>query len=126
MALRGVRAYPLAKRPRGTRWRGRMNKKEKHVLYYCGILSAFFVIAPSASAAEPSREPSFLHGLGEVIDGLVLELPKTILEGTLGGPPVVGTVIGALAGTAQAAQKTVAGVLEMSEGFDPWETKRRQ
>ncbi len=79
---------------------------------------------PNAFAAAEQSEPSFLHGVGQVIDGLVFELPKTVLEATLEGPPVVGTAIGLLAGAARAAQKTVGGIVEMSAGFDPWGTKR--
>ena len=86
-----------------------------------GILLAF----PSGvSAEEPQRDPSFLHGLGKMIDGIVLELPKNMLEGTLDGPPVVGTLLGALGGIARAGQKTVSGFLEMGAGFDPWGAKR--
>ncbi len=90
------------------------------------ILAAALLVAavPWAFAAEQS-DPSFLHGVGQVIDGLVLEFPKTVLDGTLEGPPVVGTVFGALAGVVRAGQKTVGGILEMSAGFDPWGTKRK-
>jgi len=75
--------------------------------------------------AAEKPEPSFLHGVGQVLDGLVFELPKTVFEATLEGPPVVGTAIGLLAGAARAAQKTVGGVVEMAAGFDPWGAKRR-
>ena len=80
---------------------------------------------PLAIAAE-EPEPSFLHGVAQVFGGLLFELPKTVLEATLEGPPVVGTAIGLLAGAARAAQKTVGGVVEMSAGFDPWGTKKRR
>ncbi len=67
-----------------------------------------------------------MHGAGQVVDGVLLELPKTVLEGTLEGPPVVGTLVGALAGVVRAAQKTAAGIAEMAEGFDPWGSKRKR
>jgi hypothetical protein len=82
--------------------------------------------APMAWAAEPDREPSFLHGAGQALAGLTFEWPKNILTGTLEGPPVVGTAFGILGGAARAAQKTVGGIVEMSQGFDPWGVKRRR
>ena len=69
-------------------------------------------------------EPNFGHGVGQVIDGVLFELPKTVLGATLEGPPVVGTMVGLLAGTARALQKTVGGVVEMATAFDPWGAKR--
>ena len=88
------------------------------------MLAGLLLGAATPALAEQQAEPSFLHGLGKTIDGLVLELPKTVLEGTLDGPPVLGTAFGVLGGMARAGQKTVAGILEMSAGFDPWGTKR--
>lgn len=79
-----------------------------------------------AYAEQPKESPSFLHGVGQMIDGLVLELPKNILDGTLTGPPVAGTLIGALGGCARAFQKTAAGFFEAAAGFDPWGTKKKE
>ena len=89
------------------------------------FLIVLFFLPARVWAAEEQADPNFLNGLGKAIDGLVLELPKTVLEGTLAGPPVVGTVMGALGGIARAGQKTFAGFMEMSAGFDPWGTKRK-
>jgi hypothetical protein len=80
--------------------------------------------APIASAAQTHAEPSFMHGAGQLLRGLIIELPKTVLDATLTGPPVVGTAVGLLAGVARAVQATVAGLVEMSAGFDPFEAKR--
>ena len=78
------------------------------------------------SPAMASEEaPSFLHGAGQVMGGLLFELPKTVFTETLDGPPVVGTAVGLLAGTARALQVTAAGFVEMARGFDPWGAKRR-
>ena len=87
------------------------------IVFACPLLSV--------AAAEPKPDPSFMHGLGQSVDGAVLELPKAILEGTLAGPPIVGTVMGALGGSVKALQTIVAGFIEMSAGFDPWGTKRK-
>jgi hypothetical protein len=70
-----------------------------------------------------SREPTFLHGLAQVIKGVVWELPKTTVDATLDGPPIAGTVIGLLAGAAAAVRTTWAGLHEMITVFDPWSTK---
>ena len=89
------------------------------------LVSAGMLMAPTVLlAAQQNPDPSFLHGLGKMIDGVVLEFPKNVLEGTLDGPPVVGTVFGALGGIIRASQKTVAGFVEMGAGFDPWGAKR--
>jgi len=100
----------------------------KAARFYGGaVILLLLAFSPVAFAAEEQQsDPSFLHGLGKVIDGVVLEFPKTVLEGTLAGPPVVGTVLAALGGIASAGQKTFSGLMEMSAGFDPWGIKRKR
>ena len=71
----------------------------------------------------PERNPSLLHGLGQVVKGLVFEFPKTVLDATLSGPPIVGTSVGILAGAAAMMRVTFAGLQEMVRGFDPWGIK---
>ncbi len=61
-----------------------------------------------------------------MIAGLAFELPKTVLDSTLSGPPVVGTLMGMLAGAIRALQMTVGGLKEISDGFDPWGIKQDQ
>ena len=67
-----------------------------------------------------------MHGAGQVVGGLLFELPKTVLEATMNEPPVIGTMVGLLAGTARALQKTVGGIVEMAAGFDPWSSRRNR
>ena len=88
------------------------------------LVLAMMLLHGSAEAAARQEPPSFTHGLGQMIWGLTMELPKTVAEATLNGPPVVGTAVGLLAGTSQAIQKTVAGFFEMAAGFNPWGAKR--
>ena len=78
--------------------------------------------APRLDAATDGA-PSLMEGLGKVVGGLVFEGPKTLLKETLENPPVVGTVMGLLAGVARALQVTASGIAEMSAAFDPWGTK---
>lgn len=87
---------------------------------------ALLVIARPASAAEAPRDPSFLHGAGAVVHGLIFEFPMTVIDGTLNGPPVAGTVVGAIAGVPKALQQVAAGIAEMAQGFDPWGAKSRR
>ena len=87
----------------------------------CGILLS----GVPCAGAEVQRESSFMHGVGQVVAGVVLELPKTVLEATMTEPPVVGTVVGLFAGTARALQVTVGGLVEMASTFDPWGSKKQ-
>ena len=93
-------------------------------------LSACWVLLGTLSSAMPpaafasQSHPNFLHGVGQVIGGVLFEFPKTVLSATLDGPPVVGTAVGLLAGTARALQVTVGGIVEMAAGFDPWGAKK--
>ena len=93
-----------------------------HRVVVAGVL--LILVALPASADTPS-EPSVMHGLGQVVGGLIFELPKTVLQATFENPPVLGTVVGLLAGTARALQITFAGLMEIGAGFDPWGTKKR-
>ncbi len=88
------------------------------------LLAMTVAVAPAAAEPKLKRDPSFGHGVGQVIAGVLFELPKTVLSATMDGPLVVGTMVGLLAGTARALQKTVGGVVEMSSAFDPWGAKK--
>ncbi len=79
--------------------------------------------AVPVQAADPPRDPTLGHGFGEVVRGVVFELPKTVLDATFNGPPIAGTLVGIVAGAARAVQRTVAGVVEMGRAFDPWGLK---
>lgn len=76
-------------------------------------------------AAEQRTEPSVIHGAGQVVKGVVVELPKGVLEGTVDGPVVVGTMVGLFGGAVRALQVTAAGLVEMAQGFHPFEERRR-
>ena len=69
--------------------------------------------------AATEDDPSFIHGLGQVVSGVVWELPKTVIDATLTGPPIVGTMVGLLGGVARAVQTTFEGLREMSAGLNP-------
>ena len=89
------------------------------------VVCALLLIAmPALASTEPPREPSFLHGAGEVALGIVTTFPETVIYETVNGPPVAGTLVGIIAGIPKALQRTVAGVVEMAQGFDPWGAKQ--
>ena len=89
-------------------------------------LSIMLLVFGAEQVRASEKDPSVGHGFGKVIGGLLFELPRTVIDATLTSPPVVGTMIGLLAGTARALQTTAAGVVEMAAGFDPWGAKKRQ
>ena len=88
------------------------------------LVSVILAVAPTV-AAEQRAEPSVVHGAGQVVKGLVVELPKGVLQGTVDGPVVVGTMVGLLGGAVRALQVTAAGLVEMVQGFHPFEEHRR-
>jgi hypothetical protein len=89
------------------------------------LCAASLASAPAARAARDA-EPSVLHGLGQVIAGLLFELPKATLDATLTEPVVLGTVAGLFAGTVNAVRKTAGGLAEMADAFNPWGVKKKQ
>ena len=93
-------------------------------LVLVGALFCATLLVPKVFA-DQQADPSFLHGLGQVVGGVLFELPKTVLDATLTGPPIAGTIVGLFAGTARAMQVTVAGLVEVSQGFDPLGAKKR-
>lgn len=80
------------------------------------------LLAGTAAASE--QDPSFGHGVGETIRGVFFEWPLTVIDATLTGPPVLGTLAGCLAGVSRAFQRTLRGLREVRDGFDPWGIKR--
>jgi hypothetical protein len=100
--------------------RPRVASGERRAARAAGALGLIVWMAASGSAeAAQSYERRFLAGVGQVIKGVVLEFPMTLIEATLNNPPVVGTIVGLFAGAAKAVQTTVGGLVEMSAGLRP-------
>ncbi|HEX9780926.1 MAG TPA: hypothetical protein VGB20_06910 [bacterium] len=70
------------------------------------FLLVFAVLAPDAHA-------NIFRGLGYLIAG-ILQLPVSTLAGTLGGPPVIGTVAGALGGAVRGVGLIGRGAFEIA------------
>ena len=58
-------------------------------------------------------EADVIRGLGKVISG-VLQLPLSTLAGTFSGPPIVGTLLGAINGTIQGIGLVASGALDLA------------
>ncbi len=89
------------------------------------VAAAAIGLPMSVGAAERRSDPNFMRGVGKVVGGVLLELPKTLIDATMTSPPIVGIPVGLLAGSAQAFRVTCEGLREMSAGFDPWGSKKR-
>ena len=80
-------------------------------------------LACGAAEAKQEGDPSILHGVAKVVGGAVFELPKTVIEATAKEAPIIGPVVGVLAGTGRAIRTVVDGVVEIVAAFDPWGIK---
>jgi hypothetical protein len=66
----------------------------------------------SVSAPAAHAENNLLGGIGDLING-ALSIPVGVLAGTMSGPPVIGTVRGAVFGTLNAVSLTTRGALRL-------------
>ena len=80
------------------------------------LMIGMFLAMPVVSAEEVASQPSAKRGFIRVVNGLLLEWPKTIVESTKQGPPIVGTMVGAVAGFSRAVVEVVEGTVEMAGG----------
>lgn len=75
-----------------------------------GIVCALLVAGSPATAAQANE---LVGAVGDIVVG-AMSIPTGILAGTLSGPPVIGTVSGALLGTLNALSLTTRGVLRLA------------
>lgn len=73
-------------------------------------------------AHPPEACADILRGLLRVVGG-VLEVPRSTLAGTVGGPPILGTLAGALTGVIRGAGMIVGGTLETALSAIPFAAK---
>ena len=67
--------------------------------------------------SAPPAEANILHGIGSLIGG-ILQIPIQTLMGTFSGPPILGTLMGAVNGTIQGTGMVLGGALELlGDGF---------
>ena len=70
------------------------------------MLGAIVVAAPPAEAA-------IFRGIQEIVAG-VFQVPLSTLVGTFSGPPIVGTLFGAVSGLVQGVGLVAHGTLELA------------
>ena len=82
----------------------------------CG--KVLLVIAPAVFLAPSMAEAGIVSGVTKVVMG-VLGIPMSILAGTLSGPPIIGTLAGALSGTAQGVGLVLSGAVDLAAAAIP-------
>ncbi len=75
-------------------------------------------VSPAAAQTRP-KDPTVLRGVGKIVHGIVFEPVMTLLDSTMRHPPVVGTLVGILAGVVKGLQTTVGGVKELYLATSP-------
>lgn len=68
-------------------------------------------VAVGLLAPAPAAQANLVRGIVSILGG-VLEVPRAVLIGTVTGPPVIGTAVGAVSGTIRAIGMIVGGTLE--------------
>ena len=76
------------------------------------------VIAPSLVFIAtlgwmPIAEAAIVRGIQEVLAG-VLQIPLSTIAGTFNGPPIIGTLFGALSGAVKGVGLVAHGALELA------------
>lgn len=70
-----------------------------------GLLAGLVLFAPAAQA-------DIVRGVQEIVGG-VLQVPLSTLAGTLNGPPILGTLLGAIGGLVNGLGLVTHGALEI-------------
>lgn len=60
-------------------------------------------------------------GIGQILTG-VFAIPMEVLQGTINGPPILGTIGGALSGTVHTVGSTLGGMLQIAKSIVPLAT----
>lgn len=80
------------------------------------VIVHLFVFQPLA-AADPIGD--VVGGIGDLVTA-VFAIPMGVVQGTLSGPPIIGTVGGALTGTVYALSSTLGGVFKLIRAAIPF------
>ena len=70
------------------------------------VIAVLLAVHPHPAQANP------ISAVSKVVAG-VLQVPISIIVGTFSGPPIVGTLLGAVNGTIQGVGMVASGVLEL-------------
>ena len=74
--------------------------------------SAILIVGVLLVAAPATCHASLTGGIMDLVGG-VFAIPMGILQGTFGGPPIIGTIGGALQGVLQTVALTTRGAFEL-------------
>ena len=77
---------------------------------YLFLISGLFCLGVSAAPAHADND--LIGGLTDVVQG-ALAIPMGTLAGTFGGPPIIGTIGGALQGALNTIGYTTRGLLRL-------------
>lgn len=77
------------------------------------FLAVSSVVIGVLAANPPVAEANVISGLTKIVAG-VLNMPLSVLAGTMSGPPLVGTLLGAVNGTLQGIGMVAGGALELA------------
>ena len=75
-------------------------------------------VVVSLTGAAPEAHAGIVTGIQKILMG-VLSIPVQTLTGTFSGPPILGTVMGALNGTINGVGLVVGGVFDIASGVIP-------
>lgn len=83
------------------------------------IIMLFAVPLPIFAANVANDTGRFTYGAQRIFLG-VFELPLQVVKGTFYGPPVIGTVSGALSGTFLTFSNVMGGAFDMAAASAPY------
>ena len=75
-------------------------------------------VVASLTGATPEAHAGIISGVQKIVMG-VLPIPVSTLMGTFSGPPILGTVMGALNGTISGVGLVLGGVFDIASGAIP-------
>ena len=81
-------------------------------------LSVVAIVTIGLLCMTPVAEANLIRGLQEVIGG-VLQVPLSTLTGTFSGPPVLGTILGALSGVVHGVGMVAMGAFDIAASAVP-------
>lgn len=90
-------------------WQTKTGEGMRRVLVLLGVV---FVLAISGPIEGVHAQDNLMGGIGDIVSG-ALSLPAGVLAGTLNGPPVIGTISGAVFGALNTVSLTTRGVLRL-------------
>ena len=77
------------------------------------VAEAVLAAGVSLMLMATPAEADIVRGIGKILGG-VLTVPVAVLQGTVQGPPLFGTAVGALNGVLKGAEMIVGGVFDIA------------